>query len=626
MLASGLMRDMVREVTRLIHAEQPREACAVFFNFCKTKQPVPANPDRARASLLELFHWLMSNDGKEEAAQLLWSEKLFNPLPRATRDVWKLLDEANFGLLMGAGSMSKSYTMGVGLLMEWASDPEFTTVRVVGPSEEHLQANLFSHLVALHRGSTLPLPGMVGSLFIGLDRRDRRSSISGVVIPIGQNKRAGRLQGAKRFPRPQAHPVFGALSRMFIFLDELENVPAGIWSDIDNVMSNLDEERSKGLKMFGAFNPADRGGPAGQRAEPTFGWDNLDPDKHFRWTSKRGWEVLRLDALTSENVIAGKVIFPGLQTKAGVDRIVSNSGGTSSPGYWTFVRAMYPPQGVAMSIIPSGFIRNIKGTYIWLDKPTPVAGGDLALMGKSACIYCSGLWGRAVGMRFPPTPEKPAGSEILFKAANGVVVPRWALQVNSLLKLPKGETSEMKNVIVKTSRLLAVRPAWLCVDRTGHGQGVYDLLRSDWSPEVLGVNYSESATERKIMLEDQLTPREEFAYITSELWFALRRLLEFKYILFNPELETEALFGQFTSRLFSQQGVKLRVESKQDYIKRGFESPDEADGVTLCVHAARVASGVILGMLTSSFDGSGGDEEDGYCHVDSSNTFDHLDL
>jgi hypothetical protein len=620
------MKDMVREVTRLVHADQPREAAARFYDFCKLKSPVPADPDRARASLMELFQWLMANGGLEEAAQLLWNEKLFDPRPRATRDVWKLFDEANFGLMMGAGSMSKSYTMGVRLLMEWVSDPVYTTVRVIGPSEDHLQANLFSHLVALHRGSTLPLPGKIGSLFIGLDRRDRRSSICGVIVPVGQNKRAGRLQGAKRFPRPQAHPVFGGLSRMMIFLDELENVPAGIWSDIDNVMSNLDEEQSKGLKMFGAFNPADKGGPAGQRAEPTFGWDNIDPDKHFRWRSKRGWEVLRLDALTSENVIAGKVVFPGLQTKAGVDRIIANSGGTNSPGYWTFVRAMYPPQGVSMSVIPGGFLKNIRGTYIWLDKPTPVAGNDLALRGKSACIYCHGLWGRAVGMRLPPTPENPVSAEVLFKNVRGEVVPRWALQVSALLKLPKGETSEMKDTIVKTSRGLAVRPAWLCVDRTGHGQGVFDLLRSDWSPEVMGVNYSESATERKIMVEDQLTPREEFTYMNSELWFALRRWLEFKYILISPEIEAEDLFGQMTSRLYSQQGTKIRVESKQDYIAKGFESPDEADGLTLLVHAARMASGVTLGMLSASAEDADGEGDEGYCHVDSSNKFDSLEV
>jgi len=41
------------------------------------------------------------------------------------------------------------------------------------------------------------------------------------------------------------------------------------------------------------------------------------------------------------------------------------------------------------------------------------------------------------------------------------------------------------------------------------------------------------------------------------------------------------------------------VESKSDYKSRGFPSPDEADALTLMVHAVRRASGVVFSFSNS---------------------------
>lgn len=625
MLYPGPRKQMASEVTCLVHREKWTEAAQCYLDFTKTPAKAKEDPGWCQNILLALFHWLLNNGGMEEAAQLIWSEKLFNPKPRASQDVWKLFDEAAFGLLMGAGSMSKSYTMAVRLFLEWVRDPEWTTVSVIGPNEDHLQRNLFSHLVSLHAGARLPMPGDVGDLFIGASRRDRRFSISGVVIPIGQNKKAGRLQGQKRYPRTTLHPIFGALSRLFVFFDEVENIPTGIWSDVDNLMSNVTDEEQGGLKIFGAFNPSNRDGPVGKRCEPVFGWDSFDPDKHFRWTSTRDWEVLRLDALHSENVIEGRTVYPGLQTKAGMDRIVRNSGGMNSPGYWTFVRACFPPTGVEMSIIPSGMLKGKRGEFFWLEDPTPVGSCDLALEGGAAAVFCEGKWGLASGYKVTPSLEYPEGREIMFKDAKGHVVPRYALQLSKMEVLPKGDTVVMTDQIKGRCRSAKIKPEWFVLDRTGNGKGVFDLLRNNWSGAVIGLNYSESASDKRILVEDLLTAKEEYDRAASELWFALRKFLEFGYFLIDPGIDLEKLVPQLTTRLYRGQGKMSRVESKQDYIKRGNSSPDEADAVTLLVHAARKASGVILSM-TGGAEGEGGVADGPSWHrVDASNRFDTLE-
>jgi hypothetical protein len=626
------LKAICAPVTADVHSEQFRRAAERIIDACKLDYKLEDDSPAASLPVLQQFlHYLLNNNGMQEAAQLLWSPKLFDPTPKCSQDVWKLFDEVNFGLLMGAASMSKSYTMGVRLMLEWLRDPRWTTVRVLGPSADHLEANLFSHLVALHAASKLPLPGEVGQLYIGLDRRDLLSSIKGIIIPIGQNKRSGRLQGMKRKPRPEEHPEFGPLSRMLIFLDEISNIPSGIWKDVDNIMANVEDDANfaKGFKIFGAFNPTNQGDEVANRCTPISGWEGIDADRDFRWKSPRGWEVLRLDALQSENVKAGRTIYPGLQTAAGVAAITKNAGGTESPGYYSMVRAMFPPTGAVLSVIPQGMVVGGRGEFIWFTAPEPVGGVDLALEGGATAIFTHGQLGMASGYKRPSTIEFPAGEIVMFKSAeNRKVTPRWALQIVQQYPLAKGATVAMKDSVVSLARKLGIRPQNLCVDRTGHGAGVADLIKYEFGP-VIDVNYSSGASEMKIMEEDSMTCKEEFERMASELWFAAKKWMEFKSCLIHPQIDMTRLSTQLTQRLFRMLGKKSRVEKKQDYIARGFPSPDEADSFTLTVHAARIGSKITLSM-TGATPSSADVDDEGWSgeteqRIDVTNRPQHLD-
>jgi hypothetical protein len=604
------------------------DAARVFAEFCGNKVRIENKPDSWNTALLGLYHWLLNNNGMEEAAHLLWTPELFTPEPKCTKDVWNLFDTSNMGLLMGAASMSKSYTMGVRLFLEWTRDPNYTTVQVLGPSADHLERNLFSHIVRLHRNASLPMPGEVGELFIGLDRRNRASSISGVIVPIGQHKKAGRLQGGKRFNRTKPHPIFGKQSRLFIFLDEIENIPEGIWSDIDNVLSQV-EEGKESAKIFGAYNPTDPAAKVAEKAEPSFGWAHLDPDKHYRWKSIRGWDVIRLDAMTCENVVKGKTIYPGLQTRAGINRIATNAGGMDSPGALSMVRAVYPKAGATLNVFQPGTLHKTKGEFIWYDNPTPVGGLDLALEGKANACFSYGLFGPVVGYKRPPSIEYPKGQTVMFSNRHGDTQPRFGLQLAAQFPLAKCATDEMYMQVVSMCNKLRIKPEHLAVDRTGSGTGVHDLLRSRWNLSCIGVNYSEGATEQKIMAEDLLTPKEEFERITTELWFASLRWAEFGYVMISPGVDTTTLSDQLQGRRYRVSGKKTKVESKQDYMGRGKDSPDEADSFTLLVHAARVAFSVVLSMNNDPEylpDPDGDDYYLGGARIDASNRNDSLEI
>lgn len=608
------IKQLVNEVADFIHNDGLFEAADLVAKWAK--QPFTGTrKEQAYEVVNLLLHWLLNNDGHAEAAQILWGASQFTAKPESARRVWKAFDKHNFILLQGAASMSKSFSMGVRLMLEWISDPEYTTIKVLGPSENHLEDNLFTHLVQLHRGSSIPLPGKIGKLFIGLDARSRKSAIIGVVVPLGK-KAAGRIQGTKRFPRKVAHPRHGKLSRLFIFLDEMANIPLGINKDIDNVMAN--SQNDDGLKIIGAYNPADIADTTAQRAEPVGGWTEFDPDRDFEWESKRGWWVVRLDAKYSENVETGRIIYPGLQTKEGYELIARSSGGYDSPGFWTMARGCFPPSGVSMCVIPGGMMNRFRGEFIWLEKPHEAAGVDLALEGKDNAWLAKGKFGRATGVRFPD------GRTLFFTDKRGRNQNRYALQLEALHKFPKADTVVQANAVETLCKQLHVEPAWLCVDRTGNGSGVHDLLLNNWDRAIQGVNFGENASETRIMEEDSGTAKELYDRAQTELWFAMRRFIEFDCMKCLFELDTHELFPQLTGRWFKATGTKSRVETKSDYkVRNNTNSPDIADALSLLVHAVRKASGVILSMSEENSGAEEGSDDDSesYYRVDVTNRF-----
>jgi hypothetical protein len=618
-------KRLVKVVSPLLHAGEYFQAAKIVANhfeqISQVEMPTATKPE-ADAVLTLLLQWLLNNNGLEEAAQLLWGPNMFDPRPESTQRVWKAFEENNFILLMGAGSMSKSYSMAVKLFLEWLRDPEHTTVKVLGPSEQHLEDNLFTHLVSLHRGSTIPLPGQVNQLFIGLDPRERKSSISGVVIPLGK-KAAGRLQGVKRANRKVPHPVFGKTFRMFIFLDEIANIPPGIWRDIDNLITGSSGD---GLKIIGAFNPTNQNDEVGARTEPPAGWSMFDPDVEFEWVSTRGWKVVRLDAARCENVLQRKLVFPGLQTYEGFQMVIRNSGGMDSPGYWSMCRGCFPPTGVPMSIIPSGLLADVKAEILWYDHPTPVGAVDLAFNGSDKAIFIKGSFGPASGIRLPPSLLHPEGRTIMFKNAAGNAVLRDIVLAETMLVMPKGDTVEQAAEVMRIARIYNIRPDCLCVDRTGHGQGTYDMLRHNFG-EVIGVNYSESASESKVMQEDHDIAKELYVRIHSELWFATRKFIEFGYLKLALGFSTEELFPQLTGRRFRAMGKKSKVEEKDDYKSRANgKSPDEADTITLLVQVVRRAFSFIPGMVSENSRSGYDDDDLSDVRIDVTNRTDDLDV
>jgi hypothetical protein len=582
----GPISELTREAASVLHLGNRDTAAILIANGTGVPVTGKMSPVSIESILQSFLQFLLDHERYADAANLLWTRNLFTSEPRSVRMLFDAQFDNVANMVPGAASMGKSYDLGVWHYLDWRRDPFYTNVQVVGPSENHLQRNLFSHLVKLHRSSSIPFTAETIHLAITTDTVERSCGIFGVVIPLGK-KASGRLQGVKAINRKEPHPLFGPLSRVRVMLEEAENIPVGIWDDVTNILSNVGTGKER-FKICAPFNPKDPNGPCAQRCEPKDSWASIDIETSEQWDSKRGWRVTRLDAYKSENVLEGTEKFYGLQTKEGLEKLIQNAGGVGTPGYYTMARGWFPPSGVDVAVIPQHLMHDLPGEFIFVDTPEICAGVDVALEGEDSAIMCLGRCGRASGFRRPKTDSFPLGEVVEFKGPAGNPVRRYAVQLDSIFALPKGDTTRLVAEIKKVCLGARVNGSYLGIDRTGNGAGVHDILVRTFHSSTKGINPSTTPTERRILEEDQMLPCDEYSLLMTELWFGLRKYIEYGFTKVHPNVPQDPLFHEMTGRHMDLGGIKTRVESKKAYRSRGNKSPDRADAFTLMLHAVRL--------------------------------------
>ena len=94
----------------LVHAEKYVEAAQIVSDACGLNIRLSKERSEEAMPILQSWlHFLLNNDMRE-AARLLWTPTQFNSEPESSRQIWDLFDQSTMGLLMGAASMSKSFT------------------------------------------------------------------------------------------------------------------------------------------------------------------------------------------------------------------------------------------------------------------------------------------------------------------------------------------------------------------------------------------------------------------------------------------------------------------------------------------------------------------------------------
>jgi hypothetical protein len=521
---------------------------------------------------------MLDLDQYQAAAIICWGPDLFTPEPKCTQLVWTGLSENSKNLVMGGGSLSKSYSGAVYFGLDFIRDPAWTCIKVMSVTRQHAVTNVFAHLKNLLGSIIVPVPDLSIKAESVRVNADDKQGIHLTSIPQGDNGK-GRLRGFHPVPRPAPHPVFGKLSRIVLILDEAEEIPEGVWEDVNNVLLTEEADASH-VKVFAATNPKERNSKFGSLAEPVAGWSSVDMDVHETWTSSKGWNVIRLDGAQCENVVEKKVIYPGLQTWEGFERLLKL--GVDNPEYYTMARGWFPEASSSVVIVNGPMFERAKGVFTFSGATVMAGGVDLAFEGNDFAIFTASRHGLTTGW------TDANGQFHKFQSE------RRGIQIEQQITLEKLDTIAQTKAIMRMCNDFGIKPGWLSVDRTGNGTGVHDALKSMFGPAVFGVMFSWAPTDTRILEDDTETCSERYHDIITEMGFALRKFMETDLLKLNPGINWNALSRETITRRYSQVGRGIvRLESKKDFKKRnGNVSPDRFDSMLVNVHGIRMNGGI----------------------------------
>lgn len=536
----------------------------------------------------------------ESAAQVLWSPDVFTTEPRFVKLIWGGIKEKSLVNVMGCASAGKTYSATAWLLLDWLVDPEWTCTLLVGPDMTHLSNNLFGDLVRLHEGSAIPLPGKVDSE--GLSTNKLRGMGFFLIALDRGEKISAKLKGYKTKPRGEAHPIFGHSSRLRLIIDEAQQVPVNAWDMILNFISNKESEEH--LKVICAANPSDEYSRYGINCKPNGGWTKITKLQE-RWTSDTGWEVIRLNAVLSENFKAKKVIYARMISYDKVMAIIKASGGDDeAPQVYTQVYGMFPPHGAMSSIISRTWLDRSVGEWLFTGPTIGYGAFDPAFTGDLPA-FAYGRTGYAKGW---------VGTDGQIHMIEG----KWVLQIDGVGILARGDTQDLADQLFSRIQILKIKPENFAIDRTGAGQGVHDIMRRQWRVKVdnkkgedagdivdiCGIHFAESPSDVKIASEDTTTPKDDFDRIATELWYAAAKYFELDAIRINKGVDGKTMEELSARRGGASTKTSRRrsVEGKDAYKARGHASPDRADAVTMVIHVARTRDPNLLPKLADTPD------------------------
>lgn len=201
--------------------------------------------------------------------------------------------------------------------------------------------------------------------------------------------------------------------------------------------------------------------------------------------------------------------------------------------------------------------------HVWLGEP--IAQAESAILARTKVLEAMEREITAVGAVEVGVDVARMGSDrSVLKKRKGMKL--IDTKIYTKLRIP--DLCDRIEEFVEYDKTIAIK-----VDDTGVGGGVTDeLLKRGYN--VIPINFGAKADDP-----------DKYPNVISEAWFYLASIIDHISL---PEDADELM--ELTSRQWKMDSAgRRRVESKDDYKKRGFRSPDLADATILCFYEASPA-------------------------------------
>lgn len=310
-------------------------------------------------------------------------------------------------------------------------------------------------------------------------------------------------------------------NNILVLFTEAQAIDQPIWDQAESLMT------APNPKWLAIGNPLVNFGPFFEASQPN-----------------SGWFPVRLNCEDSPNVRENRIVIPGLCSREWVEMMAAKYRRNSAT-FISKVGGEFPPTAT--------------GSFISADWIT---------------------WASHHGIESAKTGPKIVGVDVAGHGRDKTVVAiREGMRMTELRKF---ETAEEKNTAALADYLIGLLTkegvSRICLDVTGVGTGVYDtLIDRGYGTRVSPVNFGGKPTDDAI---GDLKNRDKFSDMATQMYHGMARLLEQRQVglLFDPDLHMQLV----SRRMHTRADGRLKLEAKDDYKMRGYDSPDEADATVLC--------------------------------------------
>lgn len=208
--------------------------------------------------------------------------------------------------------------------------------------------------------------------------------------------------------------------------------------------------------------------------------------------------------------------------------------------------------------------------HVWLGEPTGLSNKNIFTLREIE---------ESSSRVISPIGQIQVGADIARYGDDRIVfVKRKGLKMIDLKEFKKLSIVDTANYLKDFVELDKSVP--IKVDDTGVGGGVTDILQAD-GYNAIPINFGQKANNE-----------EKYPNIISEMWFELKAKINQTQILPDQELKSELASREWR---IDNKGRRC-VESKEDYKKRYYKSPDKADACLLCYYERTIIGSQLIGL------------------------------
>ena len=492
--------------------------------------------------------------------------------------------------MIGCATCGKSFLMAACGIAYWLTDPLNTAVVVGSATLKDLQSRCWAPVLTLfsevkNNREGIPIPGkIVHNQYAIVNEKDE--SIAGTMAAKaaiqGRALEEGRLQGT--------HADW-----VLLIVDELALV-----HDIEALKESITNISigTLGFKFVSAANPNPWESPNSCFYVPPRGV-TVDENTGV-WRSSMGYFVRHFDGLRSPVVLdpALKDSFSFLMSPDDVQNALNLcNGDTTHPRFWKMIR---------------GFPRMSSGGMLTVLDPMVATANRVTSPPEAPMAGVRARIGLVAGVD-PAWSENGdaavyAGCEVVLQDGRPLLdFTGRTRELPLSTKTPTPMTRQLRDgVIAQLNRDGGPKLDCLYVDSSGN-QGLADDLDIYVGPGCGHINASVRASELPLRAQDTALARSRVRDRGTEAWVVLAEFCRAGMVRGLPQRAADALVQRrFATRASTNDLVEpLRLEPKEEFIKRFKTSPNEADACALAALAVKERLGVLpYGSFTPAMPGA----------------------